>query len=45
MFCFRIGRDLEFALSAIEKYKLTALPLVPPLVRQLAQSPLTEKYD
>jgi len=37
--------DLELALKSIEKYKLTALPLVPPLVRQLAQSPLTEKYD
>ncbi|KAH7132194.1 4-coumarate-CoA ligase-like protein [Dendryphion nanum] len=37
--------DLELALRTIQKYKLTALPLVPPLVRQLAQSPLTEKYD
>lgn len=37
--------DIELALRTIEKYKLTALPLVPPLVRQLAQSPLTEKYD
>ncbi|KIW01602.1 uncharacterized protein PV09_07074 [Verruconis gallopava] len=37
--------DLEFALKTIEKYKITMLPLVPPLVRQLAQSPLTEKYD
>jgi acyl-CoA synthetase (AMP-forming)/AMP-acid ligase II len=36
---------LELALKSIEKYKITALPLVPPLVRQLAQSPLTEKYD
>ena len=37
--------DLELALRTIQKYKLTHLPLVPPLVRQLAQSPLTEKYD
>ncbi|KAJ4334820.1 hypothetical protein N0V95_009063, partial [Ascochyta clinopodiicola] len=37
--------DLELALRSIEKYKITALPLVPPLIRQLAQSPLTEKYD
>lgn len=37
--------DLELALRSIEKYKITSLPLVPPLVRQLAQSPLTEKYD
>ncbi|KAF2702884.1 4-coumarate-CoA ligase-like protein [Pleomassaria siparia CBS 279.74] len=37
--------DIELALQSIQKYKLTALPLVPPLVRQLAQSPLTDKYD
>lgn len=37
--------DLELALKSIEKYKIAQLPLVPPLVRQLAQSPLTEKYD
>ena len=37
--------DLELALRTIEKYRLTHLPLVPPLVRQMAQSPLTEKYD
>jgi acyl-CoA synthetase (AMP-forming)/AMP-acid ligase II len=37
--------NLELALKSIEKYKVTHLPLVPPLVRQLAQSPLTEKYD
>ncbi|KAL1954333.1 hypothetical protein VTO42DRAFT_1407 [Malbranchea cinnamomea] len=37
--------DLETALKLIEKYKVTFLPLVPPLVRQLAQSPLTDKYD
>jgi 4-coumarate--CoA ligase len=37
--------DLELALQSIQKYRITALPLVPPLVRQLAQSPLTEKYD
>jgi acyl-CoA synthetase (AMP-forming)/AMP-acid ligase II len=37
--------DLETALKLIEKHKVTLLPLVPPLVRQLALSPLTEKYD
>jgi 4-coumarate--CoA ligase len=37
--------NLELALQSIEKYKITFLPLVPPIVRQLAQSPLTEKYD
>jgi 4-coumarate--CoA ligase len=37
--------DLELALKSIEKYKITHLPLVPPLVRQLAQSDLTAKYD
>ena len=37
--------DLELALQSIQKYRITALPLVPPLIRQLAQSPLTEKYD
>ena len=37
--------DIELALKTIAKYKVTFLPLVPPLVRQLAQSPLTEKYD
>lgn len=37
--------DIELALRSIEKYKITMLPLVPPIVRQLAQSPLTEKYD
>jgi 4-coumarate--CoA ligase len=37
--------DLELALKSIQKYKITYLPLVPPLVRQLAQSELTEKYD
>jgi 4-coumarate--CoA ligase len=37
--------DLELALRSMQKYKVTHLPLVPPLVRQLAQSRLTEKYD
>ena len=36
---------LETALKLIQKYKVNTLPLVPPLVRQLAQSPLTDKYD
>jgi 4-coumarate--CoA ligase len=37
--------NLELALKSIQKYKITHLPLVPPLVRQLAQSDLTKKYD
>ncbi|KAK2743521.1 hypothetical protein FQN57_004818 [Myotisia sp. PD_48] len=37
--------DLELALKLIQKYKVSLLPLVPPLVRQLALSPLTDKYD
>jgi 4-coumarate--CoA ligase len=37
--------DLELALQSIQKYKITTLPLVPPLVRAIAQSPLTSKYD
>lgn len=37
--------NLELALQTIQEYKLTHLFLVPPLVRQLAQSPLTAKYD
>ncbi|KIW30803.1 uncharacterized protein PV07_02503 [Cladophialophora immunda] len=37
--------NVELALKSIEKYRITVLPLVPPIVRQLAQSPLTEKYD
>lgn len=37
--------QLEQALQAIQKFKITALPLVPPLIRQLAQSPLTDRYD
>lgn len=37
--------DIELALKSIQKYKITHLPLVPPLVRQLAQSDLTDKYD
>jgi acyl-CoA synthetase (AMP-forming)/AMP-acid ligase II len=37
--------NLGLALRTIEKYKITLLPLVPPMVRQLAQSPLIDKYD
>lgn len=37
--------SVEAALAAIQRYRITALPLVPPLVRQLALSPLTAKYD
>ncbi|KAK5100733.1 hypothetical protein LTR24_000879 [Lithohypha guttulata] len=37
--------DIETALKAIQKYKISVLPLVPPIVRQLAQSPLTKRFD
>ncbi|KAF2031732.1 acetyl-CoA synthetase-like protein [Setomelanomma holmii] len=37
--------DVKLALKSVQKYKITHLPLVPPLVRQLAQSDLTEKYN
>ncbi|CZR58540.1 related to 4-coumarate--CoA ligase [Phialocephala subalpina] len=32
-------------LEAIQKYRVTGLPMVPPLVVALAKSPLTKKYD
>lgn len=37
--------DIKTALESVQKYKITHLPLVPPLVRQLAQSELTERYN
>jgi 4-coumarate--CoA ligase len=37
--------DLELALQSIQTHKITTLPLVPPLVRAIAQSPLTAKYN
>jgi 4-coumarate--CoA ligase len=37
--------DVKVALESIQKHKITHLPLVPPLVRQLAQSELTATYD
>lgn len=37
--------DVQLALHAIQKYKITTLPLVPPLVRHLALSPLLDTYD
>ncbi|RAR01194.1 4-coumarate-CoA ligase-like protein [Stemphylium lycopersici] len=37
--------NVEAALRSVQDYKITHLPLVPPLVRQLALSPLTQKYD
>lgn len=37
--------DFEKFLRAIEKYKVQALPIVPPVAVQLAKSHLTEKYD
>ena len=35
----------EMFLSAIEKYKVTLAPLVPPLILFLAKHPLVDKYD
>lgn len=37
--------DFEKFLEAIQKYKVQALPIVPPVAVQLAKSDLTEKYD
>ncbi|KAH7560178.1 hypothetical protein BM1_03812 [Bipolaris maydis] len=37
--------DLRLALQSIQRHRITHLHLVPPLVRQLAQSPLTQEYD
>ncbi|KAL5117185.1 hypothetical protein ACEQ8H_004873 [Pleosporales sp. CAS-2024a] len=37
--------SIELALQSIQRYKITILPLVPPLIRQLAQSDLTARYD
>lgn len=37
--------DFEMMLQSVEKYKITELSLVPPVVVALAKSPLTKKYD
>lgn len=37
--------DLEPMLSSIEKFKITELPVVPPLVIAIIMSPLTKKYS
>ena len=37
--------DLEQFLQIVEKYKITCLNLVPPLVLALSKHPLVEKYD
>jgi 4-coumarate--CoA ligase len=37
--------DVELVLGLIEKYKVTVVPVVPPVVLQIAKSPEVEKYD
>lgn len=37
--------DFDEFLQAIQKYKVQALPIVPPVAVQLAKNRLTEKYD
>lgn len=37
--------DLEDFLTVIQKYRVTALNLVPPLILALAKHPLVDKYD
>ena len=37
--------DMEEFLGAIQKYKITLAPLVPPIVLGLAKHPLVDKYD
>jgi 4-coumarate--CoA ligase len=37
--------DFEKFLQAIEKYRVQALPIVPPVAVQLAKNRLTDKYD
>jgi acyl-CoA synthetase (AMP-forming)/AMP-acid ligase II len=37
--------EMQEMLSAIEKYKVTHLPLVPPVMRALARSSLVNMYD
>ena len=37
--------DMEEFLSLIERYRITTLPMVPPMVLGLAKSPLVDQYD
>lgn len=37
--------DFETFLKCIEKYKVNAIPMVPPVAIQLARSKLPEKYN
>ncbi|WCJ40307.1 4-coumarate--CoA ligase [Euphorbia peplus] len=37
--------DMDSLLKLIEKYKVSILPIVPPVVMSIAKSPETEKYD
>lgn len=37
--------NFEEFLQAIERYKVAALPIVPPVAVQLAKDPLTSNYD
>jgi len=37
--------EMETFLSAVQRYRITRLPLVPPLLLRLARDPLVDKYD
>ena len=37
--------DLEIFLSSVQKFKITEISVVPPIVRTVLASPLTSKYD
>lgn len=37
--------DFVGMLEAVQKYKITTLTMVPPIVVALAKSPITKKYD
>lgn len=37
--------DLELFCACIQKYRVTKLSLVPPIVLALAKSPVVDKYD
>jgi acyl-coenzyme A synthetase/AMP-(fatty) acid ligase len=46
MTCVRLERYIpEDFLDAIQKYRVQAVPVVPPVALMLAKSPLVDKYD
>jgi acyl-CoA synthetase (AMP-forming)/AMP-acid ligase II len=46
MTCVRLDRYVpEDFLDAIQKYRVQAVPIVPPVALMLAKSPLVDKYD